>query len=289
MDPVAAPEIIHEGPAWAIVDGHYAMAMVTSCLAMDIAITKAKSSGIGYVGVKNSNHFGAAGYYPNMAVKKDMIGLSMTNTNPLVAVPGGKTAVLGTNPFSYAVPAGQEKPIFLDIATSVVAASKVITAKAVGKKIPDNWLVDGDGVPTTDPGNYPNVGALLPMAGHKGYGLSLMIEILSAVLTGADLMSDVKLWLEDHLGPLNQGHAFIAIDVGAIIPIDQFKARMDRLIREIRESPKAKGSVRIYLPGEMEWEKREQAMEKGMQLPEDAIDRLIGLAEDIGLDMGLFF
>lgn len=99
----------------------------------------------------------------------------------------------------------------------------------------------------------------------------------------------MKLWLEDHPGPLNQGHAFIAIDVGAIIPIDQFKARMDRLILEIRESPKAKGSVRIYLPGEMEWEKREQAMEKGMQLPEDAIDRLIGLAEDVGLDMGLFF
>ncbi|MHB9035961.1 MAG: Ldh family oxidoreductase [Armatimonadota bacterium] len=289
MDVNAVPEVVGEGPAWAIVDGHYAMATVTSCKAMEIAIEKARASGIAYVGVKNSNHFGGAGYYANMAVQNDMIGLSMTNTNPLMVVPGSRSVVLGTNPFSYAVPAGDERPIFLDIATSVVAASKPISAKSLGQKIPEGWLVDRDGVPTTDPSNYPEEGALLPMAGHKGYGLALMIEILAAALTGADMLDDVKLWLEKHPGPLNQGHAFIVIDVSKMMPIELFKARIDRMIREIKDAPKAKGCDRIYLPGEMEWDNRERALANGMRLPEHVVDRLVGLSEDIGLGMEPFF
>jgi ureidoglycolate dehydrogenase (NAD+) len=289
MDVNATPEVISEGPAWALVDGHYAMATVTSCMAMEKAIAKAKSSGIGFVGVRNSNHFGGAGYYAYMAARRDMIGLAMTNTNPLMAPPGGRTAVLGTNPFAYAAPTSDGRPIFLDIATSIVAASKPISAKSLGQKVPEGWLVDKEGVPTTDPANYPMEGALLPMAGHKGYGLALMIEILSATLTGADMLSDVKLWLEDHPGPLNQGHAFIAIDVGAFMPIAPFKERMARISREIREAPKAKGAERIYLPGEIEWDKRERALAEGMLLPEHVIDRLIGLSEDTGLDMEPFF
>ena len=285
MDPTATPEIVAEGPGWAMVDGHYAIAMVSSCMAMETAIAKAKHAGIGYAGVRNSNHFGAAGYYTVMAAKQGMIGLSMTNTNPLVTVPGSRTAVIGTNPFSFAVPAGEEHPVFLDIATSVVAASKVITAKALGKKIPNDWIVDGDGTPTSDPNGYPEQGALLPMAGHKGYGLALLIEIIGAVLTGADTLSDVTLWLEEHPGPLNQGHAFIAIDVNAMMPIDQFKKRMDRLIREIKSAPKAKGAERIYLPGEKEWEYRERVLAEGLLLPPDAIERLAGLAEDFGMEM----
>ena len=285
MSVTATPEVIAEGPAWAMVDGHSAMAMVSSCMAMEKAVEKARTAGIGYVGVRNSNHFGGAGYYATMALPHDMIGLAMTNTNPLMIAPGGKTAVLGTNPFSYAVPAGREKPVFLDIATSVVAGSKPISARAQGKDIPLGWLVDKDGVPTTDPSHYPEEGALLPMAGHKGFGLALMIEFLSAALTGADVLSDVKLWLEDHPGPLNQGHAFIAINIGSFIPIQGFKDRVDRICREIRESPKAKGSERIYLPGEMEWDNRERALAEGMLLPEHVVDRLIGLAEDVGLDI----
>ncbi|MCL5103627.1 MAG: Ldh family oxidoreductase [Armatimonadetes bacterium] len=289
LDVNATPEVIAEGPGWAMVDGHYAMATVTSHKAMNIAIEKARACGIGYAGVTNGNHFGAAGYYANMAAASDMIGLAMCNTNPLVVIPGSKAAVLGTNPFSYAVPAGEEKPIFLDIATSVVAASKPISARALGQKIPEGWLVDRDGIPTTDPNNYPEEGALMPMAGHKGYGIALMIEILCAALTGAQMMDEVKLWLEEHPGPLSQGHAFIAINAGAMMPIDLFKARVDRVIREIKQSPKAKGADRIYLPGEIEWDKRERALAEGMQLPEHVGDRLIGLSEDIGLDMSPFF
>jgi ureidoglycolate dehydrogenase (NAD+) len=289
MDPRAVPEVVAQGPAWAIVDGHYALATVTSCQAMEKAIEKAKAAGVGFVGVRNSNHFGGAGYYANLAAQRDMIGMAMTNTNPLMVVPGGRTAVIGTNPFSYAVPTGREKPVFLDIATSVVAGSNPISARAMGQKLPQPWLVDKEGIPTTDPSRYPEEGGLVPMGGHKGYGLALMIEVLSAVLTGADMLSGVTLWLEKHPGPLNQGHTFMAIDVDRMMPLDRFKDRMDHVIREIRQSPRAKGSDRIYLPGEMEWENRERALREGMILPEHVVDRLVGLAEDTGVDIKAFF
>ncbi|MHB9038764.1 MAG: Ldh family oxidoreductase [Armatimonadota bacterium] len=288
MDPTAVPEVVGEGPGWAMVNAHYAIAMVASCMATEIAIEKAASTGIAFVGVRNSNHFGAAGYYTNMAAERGMIGLSMTNTDPRVVVPGGKIPMLGTNPFSYAVPAGDEPTVFLDIATSVVAASKIIAAKARNECVPENWLVDQDGVTTTDPHKWPGSANLLPMAGHKGYGLSLMIEILSSVITGADFMVDVKAWIDEHPGPLNQGHAFIVIDIEKFMPLDQFKARMDSLIRTIRNSPKAEGSKRIYLPGEMEWENREIAVREGMSLPEDVVNNLIGVAHDAGVDIESF-
>lgn len=285
MDLRAEPSVAAEGPAWALVDGRSAMAMVSSCLAMEKAIEKARASGVGFAGVLHSNHFGGAGYYAVMAAQRDMIGLAMTNTNPLVAVPGSRSAVLGTNPFAYAVPTADGRPVFLDIATSVVAGSKPISARALGQAIPPGWLVDGDGVPTTDPSRYPEEGALLPMAGHKGYGIALLIEILSAALTGADMMSGVKLWLEKHPGPLNQGHCFIAMDVNALMPVARFKDRVAAICREIRGAPRAKGAERIWVPGEMEWEKRERALAEGLRLPEHVVDRLVGLSEDVGVPL----
>jgi ureidoglycolate dehydrogenase (NAD+) len=288
-DITAVPDVIAEGAGWALMDGHYALATVTSCHAMQIAIRKAREAGIAFVGVRNSNHFGGAGYYANLAAQVDMIGLAMTNTNPLMAVPGAASMVLGTNPFSYAVPAGREKTVFLDVATSVVAASKAISARALGKSVPMGWLIDKEGVPTTDPSHYPEEGALLPMAGHKGYGLALMIEILCATLTGADMLSEVKLWLEKHPGPLNQGHAFIAINISNFMPVNRFKERMDRMIQEIKSAPKARGCQRIYLPGEIEWDNRERALAQGMTLPEHVIERLVGLAADFDLELEKFF
>ncbi len=289
LDAQAVPEVVAQGPSWAIVDGHYAMPMTSSYMAMNLAIQKAKSTGVAYVGVKHSSHYGAAGYYANMAAKKDMIGLSMCNVDPCMTVPGARGKILGTNPIAYAVPAGTERPVFLDIATSTVAASKVFAARALGKQIPDNWLVDDEGVPTTDPNHYPEQGALLPMAGHKGYGLALLVEILTGALTGAAMLGQIQSWVLDLPDPTNEGHAFMAIDVGSMMPIQEFKNRMDWLIQEIRQSPRAKGSDRIYLPGEMEWEKRDQALKDGMQLPGDVIASLTGLAEDVGLDIRELF
>ena len=175
----ATPVIARQGPAWAIVDGNSAIGMVTSVFAMQTAISKAKACGVGYVGVKNSCHFGAAGYYAHLAAREGLIGIAMANDIPSVTAPGARGAITGSNPLAYAVPAGSEPPIMLDMAISTVAGGKVYAAHALGQPIPDNWIVGADGRPTTDSSAYPFRGALMPMAGHKGYGLALLIETLS--------------------------------------------------------------------------------------------------------------
>jgi LDH2 family malate/lactate/ureidoglycolate dehydrogenase len=290
LDPKATPKVIKEGPSWAVIDGHSAMAMVSSCKAMATAIEKARSTGIAYVGVRNSCHFGAAGFYALMAARSNMIGLSMSNDIPSMTVPGARGHVLGTNPLALAIPAGKEFPILLDIAMSTVAGSKVYRAVSQGKPIPNTWIVDGEGLPTTDASCYPHSASMLPMAGHKGYGLALLIETLSGLVSGALCRDEVGSWMwDDGSIPTGHGHAFMAINVGAIEPIDRFKERVDYMIRAIREAPKAKGSDRIFLPGEMEFERMEQAKAQGIPLPQEAIDSLLALAEELGLDSSRLF
>lgn len=283
IDPQATPVVADQGPAWATLDGRRAMPTVVAHQGMRLAMQKAKGAGIGFVGVRGSNHFGAAGYYATMALAEDMLGLAMTNTDPWMTVPGGRGPVLGTNPIAFAVPAGEERPVFLDIATSVVAVTKILAAKALGKSVPEGWLVDEAGRPTTDPREYPAQGALLPMAMHKGYGLAVLVETLTAALTGAAMMREVHCWVFDEPTPPNQGHAFLAMDLGAMVPIQTFKARMDRMIREIKGAPRAAGVERIYLPGEMEWERQEAARRDGLRLPDYVLVNLVGLAEDLGM------
>jgi ureidoglycolate dehydrogenase (NAD+) len=280
----ACPFVAAEGPAWAIVDGQSGLGFVTSILAMNTAIEKAKTTGLAYVGVRNSCHFGAAGYYALLAAKADMIGMAMANDYPSMAVLGAKKAILGTNPFAYAVPAGHQPPIFLDIASSTVAGGKVRIAQMLNKKLPDNWMIDLEGRPTTDPFLYPHAAFLLPFAGHKGYGLAMMIEHLAGVLTGTGAMYDLHNWV-DHDPALhtNHGAAFLAFNVGAMIPIEKFKNRVDRLIHDIHDTPKAEGTDRLYVPGEMEWDARRKALAEGIPLPGDVLEVLRGLAEDLDM------
>jgi len=280
----AAPFVAREGPAWAIVDGQSAIGMVTSVFAMDTTVRKARTAGIAYVGVRNSCHFGAAGYYALLAAKADMIGVAMANDTPSMAVPGSKQAVLGTNPFAYAVPAGEEDPIFMDIASSAVAGGKIRIAQEHNQKVPDTWLVDAEGVPTTDPFVYPYKGSLMPFAGHKGYGFAALIETLSGVLTAGTAMSQIRGWIDsDPSLPTQHCAAFLAFNVGAITSLPEFKGRIDTMIRDIRSRPKAKGAERIYLPGEMEWEKRREALARGIAMPQGVLASLRALAEDLGM------
>jgi LDH2 family malate/lactate/ureidoglycolate dehydrogenase len=280
----AAPRVVKEGPAWAIVDGQSAIGMVASIFAMNTAIEKARAAGTAYVGVRNSCHFGAAGYYANLAAKADMIGMAMANDKPSMAVPGSRSAVLGSNPFAYAVPAGEEDPIFLDIASSAVAGGKIRVAEILGQRVPEGWLVDAEGAPTTDPAGFPHRSSLLPFGGHKGYGFAVMIESLSAMISGGAAMAQVGSWMyDDPALPTQHCAAFLAFDIAAMIPIDEFKQRMDMMIRELRQAPKAKGAERIYVPGEMEWEKRREALARGIPLPDDVLDSLRGLAGDLSL------
>lgn len=285
LNPRAQPEIVRSGPAWATVDGHSALGMITSCFAMRLAMEKAAITGIGMVTVRSSCHFGAAGYYASLALERDMIGQAMCNDMPSVNAPGSRNAVMGSNPFAYAAPAGRGKPLLLDMATSAVAGGKVLAAHAQGRPIPDNWIVDEAGHPTTDAGLFSHAASLLPMGGHKGYGIALMIETFSGLLSGAGVTHQILGWSRhDPSLATHHGHAFLAVDVGAMVPLEEYKQRMDELIAEIKAAPRADGVERIYLPGEMEWEKREVALAKGIVLPPDVIASLNGLADDLGMN-----
>jgi LDH2 family malate/lactate/ureidoglycolate dehydrogenase len=283
LNPAARLRVEAEGPGWARVDGQDAMPLATAYRAMELCIAKARATGVGYVGVRRSSHYGAAGFYAVMAAQQGLIGLSMCNVDPGVTAPGSRGRVMGTNPIAYAAPRAGAAPVFLDIATSAVAASKLYAAQALNQPIPDTWLVDDDGLPTTDPTGYPRRGALQPMAGHKGYGLAVLVEILTAVLTGAGIMSEVNSWMLDSLEPANQGHAFLALDVAAMMPPAQFAARMEQMAAEIHAAPLAVGADRIYLPGEKEWEHRAAALVHGIPLPPFVVANLRGVAEDTGV------
>ncbi|MFZ2635869.1 MAG: Ldh family oxidoreductase [Rectinemataceae bacterium] len=282
IDPAAKPETTVDWSATAIIDGHDAMPTSCAIEGMELAMAKAAAGGIGYVGVKNSSHIGALSYYSLMAAKRGMIGVAMTNTDPWMTVPGGKGPIMGTNPISYGIPTGTDKPIFLDIATSSVAVTKILALKAMGKMLPDKWLVDEHGVPTDDPKDYPEKGALLPMAGHKGYGIALLVETLSSVITGAAMLSGVNCWLNDTPKPANEGHAFIAIDIAKLMPKGLFFKRLAEMTDEIKRAPKADGMEKIFMPGEIEHGRREKAEREGLTLPDYVLVNLESLAKDIG-------
>lgn len=286
LDAKAEPAVEAEGPAWAIVDGKAAMGMITSCKAMKLAVKKAGECGIGYVGVKNSCHFGAAGYYANLAAKEGMIGLSMSNADPNMAIPNSCDVAIGNNPFSFAAPTKGGKSVFLDIALSNVAALKVVMAKEKGISVPDTWLIDAEGKATTDPGGFPRDSHLQPMAAHKGYGLAIMVEILASVITCSGMMSEVASWNLDLASRNNAGHAFIAVDIGRMLPKEIYEARMEQMIRELKSAPLAKGAEKILLPGEMEWEKYETAKKRGwIDITDVMAENMERLSEMMGLNI----
>jgi ureidoglycolate dehydrogenase (NAD+) len=286
LRPGGVPRIAAEGGAWATVDGDSALGLVTSVFAMQTAIAKARQQGVAYVSVRNSCHFGAAGYYPWLAAREGLIGLAMANDTPSVAAPGSRGAVTGSNPIAYAVPAGRHHPVLLDMSTATVAGGKVYAARMRGEPIPSTWLIGADGKPTTDPGGYPQVGALQPAAGHKGYGLALLIETLSGILSGAAFTWRVGNWMwDDGTKPTQHGAAFIVIDSQAIMPAAEFTRRMETLVDEIHAAPLADGAERLRVPGETEWERHDRAMQQGIPLPEDVVANLQKAAAMTGLDL----
>lgn len=261
LDINAEPTVVAQGPSWAIVDGCNGIGMVTSDYAMRLAVKKAKKTGIAYVGVKNSCHFGAAGYYANIAARQGLLGLSMSNADPIMTVPNAAKPSLGTNPFSFAAPLKNGKTVFLDIALSNVAALKVIMAKEKGLSIPDTWLVDEFGEPTTDASKFPSSASLQPMGAHKGYGLAFLVEILTSIMTGAGIMHEVASWNLDMSSKNGAGHAFIAVDISKMMPYEEFEDRMENAVTQLKNTPLAKNATCVYLPGEIEWKKFDRANE----------------------------
>lgn len=280
----ASPNIEREGPGWALVDGQSALGQVGSDFAMKLAIAKARKVGIAYVGLRNTGHIGAAGYYAVVAAREGLIGMVTGNDMPSVAAPGSRKAVLGSNPLAYGIPVRNGYPIILDIATAAVAGGKVYAAIQRGEPVNPTWLIGPDGKPTVDGSLYPTQASLAPMAGHKGYGFGLWCEILSGVLPGGHVTWKVGSWMFDEPSlPSYHNASFIAIDIGAMVPPEQFEKRIRGLIDEIHSAPTADGVERVLLPGEREWDLYRKVQSSGIALPQDVIEKLLQAAELTGV------
>jgi LDH2 family malate/lactate/ureidoglycolate dehydrogenase len=274
--------VIRETATTLLLDGDNGLGPVVGVRAMDEAIRRATEYGTAWVGVRNSNHFGAAAYYVTRAITARCIGFALTNAPATMALWGGRTPFLGTNPFAMGVPAGRERPIVVDMATSVAARGKIILAAKKGEAIPSGLAVDVEGRPTTD-AQAALDGAVLPFAQHKGYGIALLIEMLSGVLAGATIAPAVGNLYGNPTGTQNLGHGFGALRVEALAPIGEFAERMDTLIREVRQSPRGAGIERIYLPGEIEFELAERNRRDGLALAEPTVRELSALGTQVGV------
>ncbi len=291
IDPSSPFRIERETPATLLVDGGNGLGMVVGYNAMLRCIDKARESGVAFVTAHNSNHFSIAGYYAMMALPYDMVGMCFTNAQPLVAPTYGRTALIGTNPISVAAPTLSEKPFVLDMATSIVPIGKVTVYDKAGEKIPEGWGVDKDGKVTTDPKAVLQGGALMPlggtdlMRGYKGYGLGLMVDIFSGVLSGAAFGAHVGRSGQNL--PANVGHFFAAVRIDAFRDPQAFKADMDDMIRTLKEAPKAAGQERIYIHGEKEFELAEKYTREGVPLLTEVVKGLKEAGQTVGVPFDL--
>jgi len=265
---------LKDRPSMLLMDSDFSLGAVAGKRAMAICIEKAKKTGVAVASVRNANHFGIASFYAMMALKHDMIGFTTCNTNKLQAVHGGASQMLGTNPIAIAVPAGKRYPLVFDGATSTVAIGKMLIADIEGKSIPLGWALDADGKPTTDP-KAGITGVLLPLGGYKGSGLAVMVDVLSAVLSGAMTSMHVnELRINPEKGQ-NAGFFFGAIDVGSFEDVGVFKFNVDRLIDELKGSKTMEGVEEIFMPGEIEYRNHEKLSKTGFKIGQGVNDDLL--------------
>lgn len=281
------PEVISKLESLAIINGHNTMGFISSTMAMNLACEMASETGIGMTVVSNSCHFGAAGCYSNIAAQKGMIGVALSNVDAFLTIPGALGAVMGQNPMSLAAPASVLPSVFLDISTSNVASLKVVNAKLKGEKIPNDWIIDAKGHPTTDPSRYPEEGALIPMAMHKGYGIALFIEIMTSVISGGLLSMSKKIpsWNLKMNDPNGVSHSFLAINPDKVFGKGYLASRVDMVIDLIHKAPRAEGVERLYVPGEMEWDKSLKADKDGVIIPGIVFEEINKLSELAKVDM----
>jgi len=287
--------VIHETPSTAAVDGDGGLGLVVAPAAMKMAIEKAEKSGTGWVAVKNSNHFGIAGYYAMMALENDMVGISMTNASALVAPTFSVERMLGTNPIAVAVPAGRQPPFVADFATTPAAYGKVEIQMRKGEDIPLGWIQDVDGNPTSDAFAAKKGGAMLPLGSdrehgsHKGYCLGAIVDIFSAVFSGANYGPWVPPFLS-YLPPADDavgegvGHFFGAIRIDAFRPADAFKLHMDQWIERFRKTKPVAGQERVLIPGDPERELHRARIEQGIPLLDAVVADLRSVGEKFNIE-----
>jgi len=277
IDPKAEITVEEETVSTALLNGNHKFGHVVTYKGMEIAMEKAEKTGIGLVGIHDSNHFGVAGYYSDMAVMQDMIGLVIANTEPAVAPIGGKEPIIGTNPIAIGIPSNKNY-VSVDMATSASARGKLLEAFRKGQKIPENVALDSEGNPTIDP-EAALKGSILPFGAHKGYALAFMVEILAGPLVRAAFGKGVKgTATSEEMS--TKGDLIIAIDPSKFVDIDKFKEEVDEFVAEIKGS-----GENIFIPGDMEINNIKRFREKGFSMDEKLFNQLKEISEDLSFDI----
>jgi LDH2 family malate/lactate/ureidoglycolate dehydrogenase len=283
LNPKPTVEVFRDTPSTAMLEGDRAFGIVVAARAMRLAIDKAARAGVGCVTARNVTHTGMVGFYPMLAARAGMIGVAMNNGPAILPPFGGRTPTVATNPFSVAVPAGAERPIVLDMATSIVAGGKLRLAAKKGLPIPEGWALDRNGVPTTDPGEAISHGFIQWAGGYKGFGLATVVEVLSGVLSGGLFGRDVPAMRDFGRDPLITSAFFMAIDVETFMPLAEFGARVDRLIGHVKSSAPAPGVGEVFVAGELEFRRRAERARDGIPLSQVVCRELEGLAAEHGI------
>ncbi len=288
-------KIIHESPSTAVVDGDGGLGLVVAPKAMEIAIAKAKQCGTGWVSVQHSNHFGIAGYHAMMALEHNMIGIAMTNASPLVAPTFSVERLLGTNPIAVAIPADKQPPFVADMATTTAANGKLELLQRKNKDAPLGWIQDKEGKPSKNPDELKEGGALVPLGSdfehgsHKGYGLGSIVDIFSAVLSGANYgpwVPPFVSFLTPPADPVGKGigHFFGAMRIDAFRPAEEFKSHMDNWITRFRSAKTVEGKSRVLIPGDPERETSEIRIKEGIPLNPKVVEDLKVLSQKFKLE-----
>ncbi|GAW92256.1 Ldh family oxidoreductase [Calderihabitans maritimus] len=286
VDPKAEPEILNETTNTAIVDGKNGLGQVSAVRAMNLAVEKALSANVGLVGVRNSGHFGMVSYYTMVAAKRNCIGLAMTNAPSSVAPFGGMEPLFGTNPLSFAFPVRNKPHIVIDFATSAIARTKLRNMAEEKKEIPEGLALNKDGYPakTADEGYK---GVLLPAAGVKGYGLAIIVEILSAVITGAAFTSQVGGLVDDFTRSQNVGHFLGAISIESFLPMEEYYNRMDQFIETIKKVKPMPGVQEILYPGELEVYNEAIRESDGIPVADSVMEKIRKCMADLNLQLNI--
>ena len=285
INPTAQSFVVKDFGGGMVIDGNNAMGMVSGTFAIEKCIEKAKENGACFVTVNHSNHYGMAAYYAKKAADAGMFSITATNAPPNLAPWGSTQKYMGTNPIAFGAPSSGE-PIILDMAPSVVAMGKIILAAKLGKPIPDNWVLDREGNPTTDPveGQY---GTLLPIGGPKGSGLAIFVEIMCGILAGAAVGPYINHFWNDFTNPQNCGHVFLAVDIEKFIGLDIFKQGIDAMVGEMKSLPKNPGVEEIFMPGEIEDHNRKERKQNGLEISESVWTELRELGKEYQVEFSL--
>ncbi|KJS80114.1 Ldh family oxidoreductase [Desulfosporosinus sp. BICA1-9] len=282
LNPRAKISVVREASTMAVLDADNGFGQIAAYRAAQLAVEKAGQSGAAFIGVRNSSHFGRAGYFAEWIAGHDMIGFCFSNASPRLAPWGGREKMLGNNPWSAAIPTGGE-PIVLDMANSIASAGKIRRAAQAGSTIPEGWALDSEGRETTDPLEALS-GVLLPFGAHKGYGITLVAGILTGVLTGG--VWDSQVTPVDETGRSQQvSHLLVAVRISDFMPAEEFKEQVNRIAIEIRKCPPAEGISAVYVPGDRGHEKRSAALQGGVPLAERTFRSLNDLADRLGVSL----